>query len=171
MMETKVYSVLFICTGNSARSIIAEGLLNHLGRGRFKAYSAGSHPKGSVNPRALEVLQSHHISTEGFHSKGWETFSGPQAPSLDFVFTVCDQAAGEICPVWPGQPMTAHWGVEDPAHEVGTPEQIGRRYWDAMIVLRRRIELFLSLPMEKLDRLSLQKEVEQIGRVGSEATA
>lgn len=170
-MEQKVYKVLFICTGNSARSIMAEGLLNHLGQGRFQAFSAGSHPKGSVNPRALAALQSHHIPTEGFRSKGWEKFSGPQSASLDFVFTVCDQAAGEMCPVWPGQPMTAHWGVEDPANEVGNSEQIERRYWDAMMVLRRRIELFLSLPLEKLDRLSLQKEIEQIGHVGSEATA
>lgn len=170
-MEQKVYTVLFICTGNSARSIIAEGLLNHLGRGRFRAYSGGSHPKGSVNPRALAALESHNIPTTGFRSKSWEEFAGPEAVSLDFVFTVCDDAAGEVCPVWPGQPLTAHWGVEDPAKETGTEEQVRRRYWDAMIVLRRRIELFLSLPLEKLDKLSLQKRVQEIGQVRSEMTA
>jgi len=169
-MEQKVYNVLFICTANSARSIIAEGLLNHLGRGRFRAFSAGSHPKGTVNPNALAALRSHNIPTEGFRSKGWEEFGQPGAPALDFVFTVCDQAAGEVCPIWPGQPMTAHWGVEDPASAVGPAEQVERRYWDAMIVLRRRIELFLSLPIDKLDRLGLQQEVQRIGRQGTEAS-
>ena len=170
-MDQKTYNVLFICTGNSARSIIAEGLMNHLGGDRFRAYSAGSHPKGAVNPNALAALRSHNVSTEGFRSKSWEEFGQAGAPALDFVFTVCDQAAGEVCPVWPGQPMTAHWGVEDPANEVGTAEQVTHRYWEVMMVLRRRIELFLSLPIEKLDRLGLQQEVQRIGRQGSGVSA
>lgn len=163
-METRVFNVLFICTGNSARSIIAEGLLNALGQGRFRAYSAGSHPKGAVNEGALQALASANISTEGFRSKSWEEFSAAGAPALDFVFTVCDRAAGEVCPVWPGQPLTAHWGVEDPAQEEGSPEQIARRYRDVLFVLKRRIELFLALPVEKLDRLTLQKEIQHIGQ-------
>ena len=163
-MPDKVYHVLFICTHNSARSILAEGLLNHLGRGRFRAFSAGSQPRGSVHPLALETLQRLHIPGDGHRSKDWAEFARPEAPALDFVFTVCDNAAGEVCPVWPGQPMTAHWGVADPAAFRGTAEQEEQMFWDTSLILKRRIELMLALPLASLDRMSLQREVSDIGR-------
>ncbi|MCK6423912.1 MAG: arsenate reductase ArsC [Burkholderiaceae bacterium] len=163
-MSDKVYQVLFICTRNSARSIMAEALLNSLGRGRFRAWSAGSHPGGEVHPLALQTLASMHVSAEGARSKGWEIYAEPGAPVFDFVFTVCDQAAGETCPVWPGQPMTAHWGVADPAVGEGDSQAQARRFWDAAVVLKRRIELMLALPLASLDRLAIQREVRDIGR-------
>ncbi len=163
-MTDKVYHVLFICTHNSARSILAEGLLNHLGHGRFRAFSAGSQPRGSVHPLALETLQRLHIPSDGHRSKDWAEFARPEAPTLDFVFTVCDNAAGEVCPVWPGQPMTAHWGVADPAAFQGTAEQQAQVFWDTALILKRRIELMLALPIGSLDRMSLQREVTDIGR-------
>jgi protein-tyrosine-phosphatase len=165
-METKVFNVLFLCTGNSARSILAEAVINNLSisRGRFRGYSAGSHPKGAVHPLSLELLQRNQISTGGLRSKSWDEFARPQSPALDFVFTVCDQAAGEVCPYWPGQPMTAHWGMPDPAAVEGTDEQKRKAFSDTLMVLRRRIELFASLPFGKLDRLALQKSVSEIGK-------
>ena len=163
-MPDKTYNVLFLCTGNSARSIIAEALLNARGSGRFRACSAGSHPKGEVHPRALELLRGLGIPTAGLRSKSWDEFAGPGAPALDFVFTVCDRAAGEVCPLWPGQPMTAHWGVEDPAAITGSEAQIERAFREALHVLRRRIELFLALPLAAIDRLSLQRRLDEIGR-------
>lgn len=161
-------NVLFICTGNSARSIIAESLLNQLGGGKFRAYSAGSHPAGFVNPKALELLERNRFRTTDLRSKNWDEFAGPDAPQMDFVLTVCDKAAGEVCPVWPGQPMSAHWGVEDPATATGTPAQIEKAFADAFMVLQRRIALFLNLPLEKLERLSLLKELQKIGQVKAE---
>jgi arsenate reductase len=160
-MDDKIYNVLFICTGNSARSIIAEGLMNELGRGRFNAFSAGSYPKGKVHPLALATLAAHRIPTDGFRSKSWAEFAGPGAPELHFVFTVCDQAAGEACPVWPGQPMTAHWGMPDPAavDEALQP----KAFLDTFVTMKRRIELMLALPFASLGRLSLQKEIRDIG--------
>ena len=163
-MSEKIFNVLFICTGNSARSIMAEGLMNQLGRGRFQAHSAGSFPKGTVHPAALRVLDKLRVPETGFRSKSWEEFAAQGAPSLDFVFTVCDQAAGEVCPVWPGQPMTAHWGVPDPASATGTDAEVDRVFLDAAMILKRRIELFLSLPMASLDRLALQKRLSDIGQ-------
>ena len=157
------YNVLFLCTGNSARSIMAEALLNRKGAPRFKAYSAGSHPSGQVHPAALRQLENAHLPTEGLRSKGWEEFSQPGAPELDFVFTVCDNPAKEVCPVWPGQPMTAHWGVTDPAAVTGTPELITRAFRDAFFVLERRIGLFTCLPLGSLDQLAIKKEIERIG--------
>jgi arsenate reductase len=163
-MTERTYNVLFICTGNSARSILAEGLMNSLGASRgFRAYSAGSHPKGAVNPLALKVLTHHRIPTDGFRSKGWEEFARPDAPALDFVFTVCDQAAGEVCPVWPGQPMTAHWGLPDPAAVQGSDEVQHKAFVDALVTMKRRIELMLALPLASLDRMALQKQVRDIG--------
>lgn len=162
-MNDKTYRVLFVCTHNSARSIMAEGILNSLGQGRFKAYSAGSHPGPSVHPYALKTLAALHIPTEGYRSKDWSEFAQPGAPELDFVFTVCDHAAGEVCPVWPGQPMTAHWGVADPAAFEGSPEQKTRVFWDTAVVLKRRIELMLALPLASLDRMAIQREVRDIG--------
>lgn len=160
------FNVLFLCTGNSARSILAEGLLNHLavGRGRFRGFSAGSFPKGAVNPYALELLEQQHMSTDGLRSKSWDEFAQPGAPQLDFVFTVCDQAAREQCPYWPGQPVTAHWGLPDPAAVEGSEEQKRKAFKDAFIALKRRIDLFASLPFDKLSRLGLQQRVEEIGR-------
>jgi arsenate reductase (thioredoxin) len=160
---TKVYNVLFVCTHNSARSIMAEGLMNSLGRGQFKAWSAGSHPGGAVNPHALTTLTRLHIPADGYRSKDWNEFAQPAAPELDFVFTVCDKAAGEVCPVWPGQPMTAHWGVADPAAFQGTDEDKTKLFWDTALVLKRRIELMLALPLASLDRMSLQRELKDIG--------
>jgi arsenate reductase len=157
------YNVLFICTGNSARSIIAEGLLNEIGKGRFRAWSAGSHPKGAVHPLALKELQNLRIPTDGFRSKGWEEFAAPEAPQMDFVFTVCDQAAGEVCPVWPGQPMTAHWGMPDPAAVEGSDDAKAKAFKDTAITLKRRLELMMALPMASLGRMALQKEVKDIG--------
>ncbi len=162
-MDDTPYNVLFICTGNSARSILAEALLNDMGRGRFRAYSAGSHPKGTVHPLALRELQSRRIPTDGLRSKSWEAFAAPGAPEMDFVFTVCDQAAGEICPVWPGQPMTAHWGMPDPAAVEGSDEAKARAFLDTAITVRRRLELMLSLPIRSLDSMALQKQVKDIG--------
>ncbi|HPW30625.1 MAG TPA: arsenate reductase ArsC [Rhodoferax sp.] len=161
-------NVLFICTGNSARSIIAESLLNQLGGGKFRAYSAGSHPAGFVHPKALELLERNRFRTTDLRSKNWDEFAGPDAPQMDFVLTVCDKAAGEVCPVWPGQPMSAHWGVEDPAAATGTPAQIEKAFADAFMVLQRRIALFLNLPLEKLERLSLLKELQKIGQIKAE---
>jgi arsenate reductase len=158
------YNVLFLCTGNSARSILAEAILNHKGRPRFTAFSAGSHPTGQVRPEALKQLESVHLPTTGFRSKSWDEFAAPGAPPLDFVFTVCDNAAAEVCPIWPGQPVTAHWGVSDPAAVHGTPEQVERAYRDAFFLLDRRIGLFLSLPLSALDSLALKKELDKIGR-------
>jgi arsenate reductase (thioredoxin) len=158
------YNVLFLCTGNSARSIMAEAIMNLKGRPHFTAYSGGSHPSGNVRPEALEQLQVGHLPTGGLRSKGWEEFSKPDAPKLDFVFTVCDNAAKEVCPVWPGQPMTAHWGVPDPAAVEGTPDQIEKAFRDAFFILDRRISLFLSLPLASIDSLALKKELDSIGR-------
>jgi arsenate reductase (thioredoxin) len=160
------FNVLFLCTGNSARSILAEALMNNLavGGGKFNAFSAGSHPKGAIHPLALELLEQQHLSTEGFGSKSWDEFAKPDAPPLDFVFTVCDQAAAEECPYWPGQPMTAHWGVPDPATVEGSDDDKRKAFRDAFIVLKRRIELFASLPLESLTRLALQQQVDRIGR-------
>jgi len=160
----KHYNVLFLCTGNSARSILAEAILNHKGRPNFTAYSAGSHPAGEVRPEALKQLETAHLSTAGSRSKSWEEFAAAGAPSLDFVFTVCDNAAKEVCPVWPGQPMTAHWGVPDPAAVRGTAGQVERAFREAYFLLDRRISLFLSLPLAKLDDLALQKELNRIGK-------
>ena len=157
------YNVLFLCTGNSARSIMAEAIMNLKGRPHFTAYSGGSHPSGTVRPEALEQLQVGHLPTGGLRSKSWEEFSKPDAPKLDFVFTVCDNAAKEVCPVWPGQPMTAHWGVHDPALAKGTAEQIERAFRDAYLLLERRISLFLSLPLSSLDKLTIQTEINRIG--------
>jgi arsenate reductase (thioredoxin) len=160
------FNVLFLCTGNSARSILAEAALNNLtiGRGRFRAYSAGSHPKGEVNPFAFELLRENRMSTDELRSKDWAEFARPGAPRLDFVFTVCDQAAAEVCPVWPGQPMTAHWGVPDPAAVEGTDGEKRKAFREAYYVLRRRIELFASLPFDKLSKLALQERLRDIGR-------
>jgi arsenate reductase len=163
-MTQKTYHVLFICSHNSARSIMAEVLLRHLGRGQFQAWSAGSRPSGQVQPLALQTLAEMHLPTEGLRSKDWSEFARPDAPAMDFVFTVCDQAAGEACPVWPGQPMTAHWGVPDPSAATGSPEQVKLAYRDAFTTLKRRIELMLALPLASLDRLSLQREVRAIGQ-------
>lgn len=160
---SKTYNVLFLCTGNSARSIIGEVVLNRFGKGRFHAFSAGSHPQGQVNPLAIELLQSNHFSTEGLRSKSWDEFSGPDAPQMDFVFTVCDQAANEACPYWPGQPMTAHWGIPDPAAVEGNDETRRRAFKNALMVLSRRIELFTALPLDKLDKMAIQKHIRQIG--------
>ena len=159
-------NVLFLCTGNSARSIMAEALANHAGvaGGKFRAFSAGSHPKGAVDPLSLEILQQHHIPTEALRSKSWNEFAEADAPPLHFVFTVCDQAAAETCPVWPGQPMTAHWGVPDPAAVTASDAGRRRAFRDAFFVLRRRIELFASLPMDKLTRLALQERLDAIGQ-------
>lgn len=158
------YNVLFICTGNSARSILAEGLLNELGEGRFRAYSAGSHPKGAVHPLALATLERLHMKTTGYRSKSWDEFVAPGAPVFDFIFTVCDNAAGEACPFWPGKPVSAHWGVPDPAAVEGSEEERLKSFKDAALILRRRIELFLSLPLQRLDAMSLQRELHTIGQ-------
>lgn len=163
-MSDPVYNVLFLCTGNSARSILAESLMNQWGRGRFRAYSAGSHPAGQVNPLAIELLEKNHLPTGGLRSKSWDEFAQPGAPELDFVFTVCDNAAGEVCPVWPGQPMTAHWGVPDPAAVTGDEDTRRKAFFLAFHQLQNRISMFVSLPMDKLDRLSLQHSLEAIGR-------
>lgn len=163
-MQDKIYNLLFLCTGNSARSILAEGLTNHLGKGRFRAYSAGSHPAGRVNPFALAVLEHYHLPTDGYRSKSWDEFAREDAPRMDFVLTVCDNAAGEVCPVWPGQPMTAHWGVPDPAAVEGSEEERMHAFTDTALILRRRIELLTSLPLAKLDRLAIQHEVKHIGQ-------
>jgi arsenate reductase len=158
------FTVLFLCTGNSARSIMAEVILNRAGMGKFGAYSAGSQPKGQVHPYALDLLRRMNFDVSGLRSKSWSEFAKPDAPKLDFVFTVCDNAANEVCPVWPGQPMTAHWGVPDPAAVRGSEEQVEKAFRDAFFLLDRRISLFLSLPLSTLDGLSLKKEIDNIGR-------
>jgi arsenate reductase (thioredoxin) len=157
------FNVLFLCTGNSARSIFGEAILNSKGRANFTAYSAGSYPKGAVHPAALKQLELSHLPTAGLRSKSWDEFAKPGAPKLDFVFTVCDSAAREACPIWPGQPITAHWGVPDPAAVTGTPEEIERAFRDAFMTLDRRISLFLSLPFASLKKLAIKKEVDRIG--------
>jgi arsenate reductase (thioredoxin) len=158
------YNVLFLCTGNSARSIFGEAILNYRGRPNFTAYSAGSHPAGFVHPQALRQIESAHLPTAGLRSKSWDEFAKPDAPRMDFVFTVCDNAAKEVCPFWPGQPMTAHWGVPDPAAVTGTEEEIARAFRDAFGVLQRRIDLFLCLPIASLQKLAIQKEIDRIGQ-------
>ena len=164
-MNDRTYRVLFLCTGNSARSILAEAILNDRGKGRFKAYSAGSHPKGAVHPLALALLERHGLPTAGLRSKPWDEFAKPGAPALDFVITVCDSAAGEVCPVWPGQPMTAHWGQPDPAAVAGTDVEKASAFRDAYRTLLRRIELFCALPRANLDRLALVNRLREIGQV------
>jgi len=163
---SRVFNVLFVCTGNSARSILAESAMNHpaIGGSKFRAFSAGSHPKGEPHPLAIAELQRHKLATTGLRSKSWNEFAKPGAPPLDFVITVCDQAAGETCPYWPGQPMTAHWGVPDPAAATGTDEEKRRAFRDAFLVLRRRVELFASLPLDKLSGLALQQRLTEIGK-------
>ena len=158
------YNVLFLCTGNSARSIMAEGILNQKGKPNFTAYSAGSHPTGVIRPEALKQLGIAQLPTAGLCSKDWAEFARPGAPKMDFVFTVCDNAAHEVCPVWPGQPMTAHWGVPDPAALSGTPEQIERAFREAFMILERRISLLLCVPLSSLEKLAIQKEIDRIGR-------
>ena len=165
-MNDRIYNVLFLCTGNSARSILAEAILNRDGAGRFRAFSAGSHPKGEVHPQAIRLLEELNYPTGQLRSKGWEEFAQPGAPALDFVFTVCDNAAGEVCPVWPGQPMTAHWGIEDPAAAEDAGQQ--RAFIAAYHALQRRIGIFLCLPLDSIDELSLQHSLDEIG-AGHEA--
>jgi len=167
-MTERIYNVLFLCTGNSARSIMAEVLLNYWGRSRFRAFSAGSHPKGEVHQLALDVLTRNRLSVEGLRSKSWDEFSNPDAPPLDFVFTVCDNAAAEVCPTWPGQPMTAHWGIHDPASVEGTQEEKERAFNKAFRELDARIKIFTSLRLELLDRLSLQRALDEIGETRQE---
>jgi arsenate reductase len=168
-MTDRIFNVLFLCTGNSARSILAEAILNHAGRGRFRAYSAGSHPAGKVNPYAIELLQKQGLVVADLRSKNWDEFgeksAAPGAPNFDFVFTVCDNAAGEVCPVWPGQPMTAHWGVADPAAATGSDDDKRRAFSQAFGQLNRRISLFVNLPLAKLDRMAIKRELDDIGRV------
>ena len=162
-MSDDIKNVLFLCTGNSARSILAEAITNTQGRGSFRAYSAGSHPAGRVNPFALELLERQRLPTDGLRSKSWDEFAVPGAPHLDFVFTVCDNAAGEVCPIWPGQPMSAHWGIEDPAAVEGSDEEKRKAFFHAFNFLQRRISLFVNLPLAKLDRIALQKKLNEIG--------
>ena len=164
-MTTSTYNVLFICTGNSARSIMAEAILNQMGAGRFRAFSAGSHPAGAVNPHAIDLLERNRFKTAGLRSKNWSEFATADAPHMDFVLTVCDKAAGEVCPVWPGQPMSAHWGVEDPAAVKGSDEATHRAFNDCFMVMNRRIALLTVLPIEKLNKLALKKELADIGQV------
>jgi arsenate reductase (thioredoxin) len=166
-VTVRTYNVLFLCTGNSARSIMAEALLDHWGRGRFKGYSAGSFPKRAVNPLALDLLENSHLQTSGLRSKSWDEFAKPGAPEMDFVFTVCDQAASEVCPVWPGNPVTAHWGVPDPAAVEGTEAEKNRAFRVAYQALETRIKLFTSLRLEALDRLAIKRTVDEIGRRGA----
>jgi arsenate reductase len=158
------YNALFLCTGNSARSIMAEAILNHKGKGTFHGYSAGSHPSGQPRPEALKEIKSAGIAIDGLRSKSWDEFAAPGSPQMDFVFTVCDNAANETCPIWPGQPMTAHWGIPDPAAVIGTTEEVERAFHDAFVVLDRRIGLFLSLPLVTLKEFAIQSEIEKIGR-------
>ena len=163
-MSAPHYNVLFLCTGNSARSILAEAILNHKSQGAFTAYSAGSHPAGAVRPEALRQLEGAGIPTEGLRSKSWDEFAMLGAPAMDFIFTVCDNAANEVCPYWPGHPTTAHWGIPDPAAVKGTPEEIDRAFCDAFSILDRRIGLFLSLPLATLEDMAIQREIDSIGR-------
>ena len=167
-MAERRYNVLFLCTGNSARSIMAESLLNFWGKGRFQAFSAGSHPKGQVHPLALEVLRRNHIPAEAARSKSWDEFATPDAPPFDFVFTVCDNAAQEVCPVWPGHPMTAHWGIHDPAAVEGTEEEKTRAFNKAFRELDARLKIFTSLRLERLDKMALRRQLDDIGRMGEE---
>lgn len=164
-MTQHTYNVLFLCTGNSARSILAEALLNQRGRGQFRAFSAGSHPAGQVNPFALELLTASKLPTDSLRSKSWDEFAQAGAPELDFIFTVCDNAAGEVCPIWPGRPMSAHWGIPDPAAIAGTDAQKRAAFLDAYTALERRISLFVSLPVASLDRLSLKRKLDEIGDI------
>ena len=168
MMNDKVYNVLFLCTGNSARSILAEALLDRWGQGKFRGYSADSHPTGKVNPLALAILERHDFSTEGLRSKAWDEFAVAGAPQMDFVFTVCDNAANEVCPVWPGQPMTAHWGVADPAAVEGSKMEKIQAFREALRVLEKRIQAFVNLPVPLLDRIKLKQEIDQIGKLAPE---
>ncbi|MFO1016237.1 MAG: arsenate reductase ArsC [Hyphomonadaceae bacterium] len=165
------YNVLFLCTGNSARSILAEALMNRLGAPRFRAFSAGSDPKGQVNPHSIALLKSLNYKTDGFRSKSWDEFAAPGAPQLDFVFTVCDNAANEVCPIWPGQPMSAHWGVPDPAAAEGSEAVIAQAFADAYRMLQNRISVFVNLPMSSIDRLSLQKRLDDIGAMRRDPSA
>ena len=167
-MNDKVYNVLFLCTGNSARSILAEALLNRWGQGKLRGYSAGSHPTGKVNPLALVILERQGFSTAGLRSKAWDEFAVPAAPILDFVFTVCDNAANEVCPVWPGQPMTAHWGVSDPAAVEGSELEKIQAFREAFRVLEKRIQAFVNLPVPLLDKIKLKQEIDQIGKLAPE---
>lgn len=162
---SRIYNVLFLCTGNSARSILAEAILNKEGKGRFRAFSGGSFPKGQVHPMALELLDELGFPTQGYRSKSWDEFAAPGAPELDFIFTVCDNAAGEVCPVWPGKPVTAHWGIEDPAAVEGEGQR--RAFWNAYQALKRRIELFLALPLESIDEMTLANRLREIGKAES----
>ena len=168
-MANPAYKVLFLCTGNSARSILAEAYLNAAGRGRFAAFSAGSHSAGAINPHALELLSRNRIDASALRSKDWAEFARPGAAALHFVFTVCDQAAGEVCPVWPGQPMTAHWGIADPAAVQGSDEDKRKAFVRAFTELTARINIFINLPIEKLDRLQLKRKLDKIGKIGREA--
>ena len=163
-MANEIFNVLFLCTGNSARSILAESILNQSGAGRFKAYSAGSHPTGQVNPNALNLLKSLNHATEDLRSKDWQELAGEGAPKMDFVFTVCDQAADEVCPIWPGQPMSAHWGLPDPASVDGTAAEIAAAFAETYRMMNNRIEVFINLPLETLDQLSLGKQLDEMGR-------
>lgn len=167
-MSAMPLNVLFLCTGNSARSIMAEAILNAVGNGKFAAYSAGSHPAGRVNPFALELIRQNRMPSDELRSKSWDEFAAPGAPPLHFVFTVCDNAAGEMCPVWPGQPISAHWGIPDPAAVEGTDEQKRRAFSQAWHVLNQRLRIFSSLPLEKLDRMALKQKLDEIGRSGSD---
>lgn len=164
-MSDRIYNVLFLCTGNSARSILAEAILTHVGKGRFRAFSAGSHPAGKVNPWAIELLTRQGLAVADLRSKNWDEFAAAGAPHIDFVFTVCDNAAGEVCPVWPGKPMTAHWGIEDPAAVEGSDEDKRRAFSKAFAEMNRRISLFASLPLAKLDAMAIKREIDQIGRL------
>jgi protein-tyrosine-phosphatase len=171
LVDNKVFNVLFLCTGNSARSIMAEAVLNRAGQGKFKGFSAGSQPKGQVHPYALDLLRKLHYDVSGLRSKSWKEFSGPDTPELDFVFTVCDNAAAETCPVWPGQPMTAHWGVPDPAAATGTDAEIRFAFADALRMLTNRIAIFVSLPLRALDQLTLQTQLDAIGKTKDEGAS
>ena len=166
-MTEKTYNALFLCTGNSARSILAEALIDHWGKGRFKGYSAGSFPRGSVHPLAIELLERLHLRTTGLRSKSWDEFARPGAPAMDFVFTVCDRAAGEPCPVWPGNPVSTHWGVPDPAAVQGSETEQGNAFREAFRALEDRIKLFAALPLDKLDRMAIKREVDAIGHASS----
>jgi arsenate reductase len=168
-MADRLYNVLFLCTGNSARSILAECLIDHWGKGRFKGYSAGSFPKGTVHPMALDLLRELHLPTEGLRSKSWDEFAKPNAPVMDFVFTVCDQAAGEVCPIWPGNPITAHWGLPDPAAVSGPPVAQMRAFRETLRALDKRMKIFTSLRIEALDRLALKHKADEIGHLRNDA--